>query len=213
MAKTKVLKKQWYPIVAPKLFRNVVLGETLVYEPEQMIGKGLKLNLMNLTKDVKRQNININFEIVSVENDKAFTNVVGYNIAQSSVKRFVRRNINKIDMSFICTTSDKKNLRIKPIIVTRSATNGSVESKLRKHAQDFITKYINDISYDNFANDLISHKMQDALRVILKKIYPVRIMNIIKETSLVCFDFHALRTWGTKDIVVRVPAKNPITST
>ena len=38
MAKAKLLKKKWHFIVAPKLFRNVVLGETLVYEPEQMMG-------------------------------------------------------------------------------------------------------------------------------------------------------------------------------
>ena len=164
MAKTKVLKKKWYPIVAPKLFRNVILGETLVYEPQQMIGKGVRQNLMNLINDVKRQNININFEVVNVENDKAFTNIVGYNMVQSSVKRMVRRNINKIDMSFICSTSDKKNIRIKPLIITRSATSGSVGSKIRKKTQDFLTKYISSISYDNFANDLISHKLQETLK-------------------------------------------------
>ena len=35
---TKLKKKQWYPIIAPKQFDNVVLGETLVYEPNQLLG-------------------------------------------------------------------------------------------------------------------------------------------------------------------------------
>ena len=56
MAKAKVIKKEWYPILAPKIFQNTVLGETYVYEPEQMVGKGITKNLMNLTNDVKRQN-------------------------------------------------------------------------------------------------------------------------------------------------------------
>jgi hypothetical protein len=31
-----------------------------------------------------------------------------------------------------------------------------------------------------------------------------------KEISLVDFDFHALTTWGKKEIVVKIPAANPM---
>jgi len=178
MAKVKTLKKQWYPIIAPKLFRNAVLGETLVYDPERMIGKPITQNLMNLTSDVKRQNININFEIVEVKDDKAYTNIVGYNMVQSSVKRLVRRDINKIDMSFKCSTSDKKTICIKPILITRAATSGSIAAKIRKNAQEFLTRQIGSISYDAFTNDLISHKLQSTLKAHLKKVYPLRICEI-----------------------------------
>ena len=51
-------KKQWYHIVAPKQFDEVVIGETLVGEPSAMLGKTLSHSLMNLANDVKRQNIN-----------------------------------------------------------------------------------------------------------------------------------------------------------
>ena len=78
MAKAKVIKKEWYPILAPKIFQNAVLGETHVYEPGQMVGKSVTKNLMSLTNDVKRQNINIDFEVVNVQNNKAFTDITGY---------------------------------------------------------------------------------------------------------------------------------------
>ncbi|MAH32818.1 hypothetical protein CL615_00325 [archaeon] len=178
MAKLKVAKKQWYPILAPKIFRNSVLGETVVFEPEQMVGKGITYNLANLTKDIKRQNVNIDFEVNGVQDGKALTHVVGYKIIPSSLKRMARRNIEKIDMSFMCSTSDKKNMRIKPIIITRAATKGSIASKIRKNAQDFLLKYINEISYDNFLNDLIGHKIQSSLKDHLKKTYPLRICEI-----------------------------------
>jgi len=178
MAKVKTAKKQWYSILAPKLFRNVVLGETLVYDPQKMVGKGITQNLMNLANDVKRQNINVNFKIVNVENGKAHTNMIGYNMVQSSVKRLVRRNITKIDMSFSCTTSDKKNIRLKPILITRSAINGSISAKIRKNAEEFLTKSIGSMSYDEFTNDLISHNLQSALKAHLKKVYPLRICEI-----------------------------------
>ena len=178
MAKTKVAKKKWYPIVAPKIFRNVILGETIVYEPEKMVGKGLSQNLMILTNDVKRQNINISFEIVKVVNDKAFTEISGYNMVQSSVKRLVRRNINKMDLSFTCTTSDKKIVRIKPLLITRSATSNSVATKIRKNAQEFLTKYIASMTYDNLTNDMINHQLQSTLKANLNKVHPLRICEI-----------------------------------
>ncbi|MAE42930.1 hypothetical protein CMO93_04105 [Candidatus Woesearchaeota archaeon] len=188
MAKAKTLKKEWYPIIAPKIFRNAVLGETVVYEPEKMVGKGLSQNLMTLTNDVKRQNIKINFEIVKVENGKAFADITGYEMVQSSVKRLVRRNINKMDLSFTCNTSDKKTIRIKPILITRSAASGSVATKIRKNAQELLIKHIGSMTYDNLINDLISHKLQSTLKANLNKIHPLRIceirsMHIVKVQS------------------------------
>ncbi|MBI2208631.1 hypothetical protein HYU50_03980 [Candidatus Woesearchaeota archaeon] len=178
MAKPKVAKKEWYPIIAPKIFRGAVIGETIVYDPNKMIGKSMSENLMNLTNDVKKQNIKVVFEVVNVENNRALTEITGYKMVPSSVKRLVRRNIEKIDMSFSCSTSDNKNLRIKPLIITRSAVSSSVGAKIRRNAEDFIIKYVQGISYDNLANDLITHKLQDLLRASLNKIYPLRICEI-----------------------------------
>lgn len=178
MAKLKVAKKQWHQIIAPKIFRNSVLGETLVFEPEQMVGKGIKQNLANLTRDIKRQNVNIEFEVTSVQDGKALTHIVGYKIVPSSLKRMARRDIEKIDMSFMCSTSDKRSMRIKPIIITRAATKGSIAAKIRKNAQAFLLRYISEITYDNFLNDLIGHKIQSTLKDYLKKTYPLRICEI-----------------------------------
>ncbi|MDP6139380.1 MAG: hypothetical protein QF655_00315 [Candidatus Woesearchaeota archaeon] len=178
MVKAKVIRKEWCPILAPKIFQNTVLGETYVYEPEQMIGKSIIQNLMNLTNDVKRQNINVKFKVANVQNGKAFADVIGYYMAQSSIRRLIRRNIEKINMSFLCKTSDNKNLQIKPLLIARSATTGSVATKMRKNAQDFIVKYINSVSYDNLVNDMITHKLQAFLKKDLNKIHPLRICEI-----------------------------------
>ena len=178
MAKAKLIKKAWYPILAPKIFHNTLLGETYVYEPEQMVGKSITQSLMNLTRDVKRQNININFKVVGVQNGKGVTDVIGYYMAQSSIKRMIRRNIEKIVMSFPCKTSDNKNLLLKPLMITRSATTNSVATKMRKNAQEFLVKYISNITYDNFVNDLVNHNLQNSLRKVLNKIYPLRICEI-----------------------------------
>jgi small subunit ribosomal protein S3Ae len=178
MAKGKIQRKQWFPILAPKMFRNAVLGETLVYGPQSMMGKGITQSLMNLTNDVKRQNVKINFEVVDVQDNKAFTEIIGYNIVPSSVRRMVRRNIEKIDMSFLCRTSDNKTLRIKPLLIARSAIKGSISANLNNTAKEFLLKYSESVTYDNFVNDMISHKLQSSLRAHLNRIYPLRVCEI-----------------------------------
>ena len=143
---SKIKKKLWYPIVAPKMFENAVLGETIVYDPNAMIGKTLTASLMNLIHDVKRQNVNIHFKVVGVEDGKATTSIVGYQIVPSSVKRLVRRNSEKINLSFACDTSDNVMMRVKPIVITRSAVKGSVQAKLRHNIVNFLVKSIADQS-------------------------------------------------------------------
>lgn len=174
----KLKKKQWYPIIAPKQFDNVVIGETLVYEPQQMLGKALSHSLMNLTNDTKKQNVNIHFKVVQVEGDKAKTSIIGYQIIPSSVKRFVRRNSEKMDISFTCETADNIFLRIKPLVITKADVKGSVAAKLRNSITSFLAKTIKKMTYDELLNELISHKLQSLMRAELNKIYPLKVCEI-----------------------------------
>ena len=174
----KLKKKQWYPIIAPKQFDNVVIGETLVNEPNAMLGKTLSHSLMNLTNDVKRQNTSIHFKVVEVESNKAKTIIIGYEIIPSSVKRFVRRSSEKIDLSFNCETSDNVFLRVKPWVIAKNDIKGSVAAKLRNNIVAFLIKTIKKMTYEEFINDLISHKIQAMMRETMTKIYPLKVCEI-----------------------------------
>jgi len=174
----KLKKKQWYPILAPKQFDNVIIGETLVYEPNQMLGKTLSHSLMNLINDTKRQNINIHFKVVEVEGNKAKTSIIGYQIIPSSIKRFVRRNSEKMDMAFTCETADNVLLRVKPLVITRGDVKGSIAAKLRNSIVSFLVKTIRKMTYDEIINDLISRKMHDIMRANFNKIYPLKVCEI-----------------------------------
>ena len=174
----KLKKKQWFQIVAPKQFDNVVIGETLVSEPSSMMGKTLTHSLMNLTNDVKRQNVNIHFKIVEVEGNNGKTSIIGYEIIPYSVKRFVRRNSEKMDLSFTCETADSVFLRVKPLVITKADVKGSIAAKMRNNTVHFLIKTISKMKYDEFINDLISHKLQSLVRENLSKIYPLKVCEI-----------------------------------
>jgi len=174
----KVRKKQWFQIVAPKLFHNQVIGEIYLYEAADAIGRYVNANLMNLIRDIKRQNINIKFVINRVSDNKAFTDVAGYEMIPASIKRMVRRGKSKIEMSLVAETSDKKKVRIKPVLITRNLVKSSVSLGLRKKAEELVIKNFKKSIYTNLVQAIVSHKFQVDLKRSLSKIYPLRIFEI-----------------------------------
>lgn len=178
--KTRIKKKRWYQIIAPKLLRNAVLGEVFVADPNMVIGKIVKANLMGLTNNVKQQNINLKFKITSIQGDKAYSELIGFELVPTSVRRLVRKGIKRIDESFVCVTSDGKKIRIKPFLLIRITTRSSTMLALRKQTKDFLTNGIKKTSYENLISSLMSHRLQSSLRDHLKKIYPLRTCEIRK---------------------------------
>jgi ribosomal protein S3AE len=171
-------KKSWHPLVAPAMFRNVILGETAVYEPSQMMGKRIEANLMNLTGDIKRQNVNVSFQVTEVKDGKGYTSVMAFTMIPSSVKRMVRRRSDRVDISFACETADNKIVRIKPLLITRGNTTSVILRKLYRHAVDYVLKQVKKLTYEQLLNELVSYKFQTEMRQRLGKIYPLKTCDI-----------------------------------
>ncbi len=172
------IKKKWYKIIAPAIFNEQEVGETYLAHPEKAIGRTSKINLMTLTNDPKKQNINVCFRISGADGEKLKTEIYNYNLIPSSLKRFIRRGRARIDDSFACITSDDKRVIIKPLIITRFKTNHSVISALRIQTRKFLTDLVSKTKFDNLMKDTVSHKVQNQLKAHLKDIYQLKTCEI-----------------------------------
>ncbi len=167
-------KKNWYPIVAPQGFNEMLLGESPVSELDSLKGRCITVNLMTITNDPKHQNISIFFRISGTADGKALTEICGYETSQSALKRFVRRDVNRLDDSFVCETSDKRQIRVKVMLLTRTKTTSSILKSLRAAMLNSIASEAASQDFETFLKNVIYYKIQGALRDSLKKIYPVR---------------------------------------
>lgn len=200
-AKTlKVKKKRWISIVAPQLFNNAFLGEVLVGEPEEAIGRDITVSLMVITGDPKRQATHISFKIEGIQDGNLVTSVKGMQVLPNSVRRLVRRNKERVDDSFDIVTNDGKKLRIKPMIVTRNSTSRSICSKLKAKSRDYLIRALARSPLDKFVLDLNSYKFQKEMAQSLSKIYPVSICEIRS--------FKVIGT-GTPPVLPPEPAEQP----
>jgi ribosomal protein S3AE len=179
-AKARIVtkKKQWVKIVAPAAFEGIELGETYVNEKKEVIGKKISVNIMNISRGYRRQNIDVSFEVTGMHEDKAVTEFIGYQIIPSSTKRMVRRGKNKISDSFVAKTADNKFIKIKPILVTRSKTNGSVQTLLRKSMRQYLAGMIAKQKLDDFAKEVVAHRIQKGMFHVAAKIFPLSVCEI-----------------------------------
>lgn len=167
-------KKKWYQIRSDELFNSMYLGESLVEKPEEMIGKRVMLNLMTLTGDSKKQNTWVKFVVDAVTDQKGIAHITGYAISPSSIRRLVRRGRDRIDHSFLVFTKDAVPLRLKFLLITRSNITHATLAALRKRSLQFLHHYASTHTYNELVTEIIQSKLQDALRAVLNKIYPLR---------------------------------------
>lgn len=190
---TKVKKKKWFPIYAPKSFGEVMLGESYVGEAEELNGKYITSNLSTITKSMRKQSVNVQFKVTSVVEGKGQTETVGYSLVNAAVKRLVRRGRDKISDSFLAKTKDKKILRFKPIIITNNHGTKSVQSALRLEARRLIREYAFTKTVDEIFNEVSDSKIQKSIKDSCGKIFPVRgvdlkAVKLLENTDIVVTD-------------------------
>ncbi|MFH1064226.1 MAG: hypothetical protein V1729_04045 [Candidatus Woesearchaeota archaeon] len=171
-------KKKYFSVLAPKSFQERELGQAMAYESSSLEGRCIKFNLMMLTGNVRRQDVNITFKIDKVKGDTAFTMVDSYSVSPASIKRKIRRQRDRLDESFNCVTKDNKIVRIKPFIVTAMKTSQLVRAAARRKLVQFIHEYVGGIDYDTLILDVMNEKLQKEISKIGSKIVPIRFVAI-----------------------------------
>ena len=172
--KPKVKKKKWFPVIAPKLFREVVIGEIHLYESEVMKDRSLNVNMMNLTGNPRNQQINVNLRIREVKDGRGLTEVLGFEMMPSGVKRIVRRGRTKVGDSVVVVTSDNKKVKIKPLLMTNTNVNKSVANSIRILVRNTLITFVKKLSYDKLVEEIMIFKLQKYLGNTAAKIAPIR---------------------------------------
>ncbi|MBN1543906.1 hypothetical protein JW898_00410 [Candidatus Woesearchaeota archaeon] len=171
-------KKRYFSILAPKIFQERELGNAMAYESASLKGRAIETNLMVLTGNVKKQDINITFKVEAVKGDTAFTFIDKYEVSPAAIKRKVRRGRDRLDESFQCVTRDNRIVRIKPLVITAVKTSRSVKSALRKETIQFMINCIRRVDYDTLILDILNEKLQRETANRLRKIFPIRFVDI-----------------------------------
>src|SRR3989344_1611160 len=173
LARVNTARKLWYRIVGPKLFGQMELGETYLASPETAIGRNLKINLKDITGNMKDQNAYVKFTVDEIDGTTLKASASGYELTATSVKRMVRKNTNRLDDYLIFKTKDGKNVVIKTLLVTQTKAQRSVRKQLRQKMKAYLAEEVKNNTFEIVVSNLVTRKTQMTLKKLLYKIYPV----------------------------------------
>jgi small subunit ribosomal protein S3Ae len=156
-------RKKWHTIVAPDTYGNIPLGETMALEPKDLVGRTIEINLMHLTRNMKKQNVNATFKIIDVQNGQGMTKSFAYVMQPASIKRLVRAGRDRVDESFIIKSKDGVYGRMKPLFITGAHQSASERTKIRRASVSFVRKYAAEKTLEELFKDIVDGKLQKEL--------------------------------------------------
>lgn len=174
------LKKQWYEIVAPKMFGSKVIGETLAVEPKSLVGRVLEVSLLDVIRDYSKFYIKLRFQIERVDGQKALTKFIGHDIMAERVSRMVQRHGRRVDVIEDVTTKDGVRLRVKVVFVLLRHVGTSMKDATRKAAREKLVEIAKSTEFETLVNMIIRGELAQEIRKAATKVYPVASIEIRK---------------------------------
>jgi ribosomal protein S3AE len=174
----KKKKKNWFTIYATKDFRDAEIGLTPCNDDSDINGRVVKIGLMDLTGDMRNQNAKVKFKVKEIKGDKAFTELLGYELNVVNLKRLIKKNRKRLDDSFECVDKDNVKLVVKTIFLVRGDAPNSVMTVLRRRSRELISASLKLGTYEQGIMGIITKRIQNETKAELKKVYPLQIVEI-----------------------------------
>jgi small subunit ribosomal protein S3Ae len=170
---SKLKGKEWYPVLAPKFFGDVVVGETMTIDPQMMKGRVVEASMTDINGDPSKYYIKFFFKVDEIKDNKALTKFIGHDCTRDFLARIVRTRTTRIDTNDIVDLTDNK-LRVKTISISNRSVSNSVAKEIRRNVSEQVAKELGKMKTEDFLSDMVDGKIQSRIRKVLSKIYPLR---------------------------------------
>ncbi|MGB2728047.1 MAG: 30S ribosomal protein S3ae [Halobacteriota archaeon] len=179
--KDKWKAKEWYTVLAPKMFGDVKAGDSVADEPSKLIGRRVEMTLGDLTgKLIKSSNLKLVLEIDDVDHNMAYTKFIGHKVDNGYLRSLARKGISKIDSNINVRTKDGEEMCVKSACFTLKKASGSQVKLIRKVMEEIIINRASSLELSNYVQEIILGKLSSDIYKAAKKVYPLRRVEITK---------------------------------
>jgi len=172
--------KKWYRVYAPEAFGKVEIGDTISADPENMIGRVVTATLGEVLQDYSKSHIKMKFKINNVAGDAAYTEFIGHEVTRDYLRSMVKRRASRIDTIHPIISKDGKLLRVTVVCLTLSRADQSQVYAVRQAISQFLSARAAESDLETLIKDIVSGDMARDIFKIVKTIYPIRRVEIIK---------------------------------
>jgi len=183
-AKERAVKKwkgkDWFTVIAPKMFDEKELGEIPATDPQHVMGRNIEASLAELSGNPSKYRVKLRFKVHSVDGNRALTRFNGLNLVKEQVFRVVRKRTSKVEIVHGFETKDKWLLHFKVFAVLNRSTDTEIQKKVRSKAVDFLKNFASKATVDDVVKTVCDGLVQKNIKKFGSSIYPIRFCEVIK---------------------------------
>jgi len=176
----KSKKKELFSVVLPKMFGGNEIAEIFVSNPDNLTGKKITFNLIEVFPNYNKYYTKLDFKINSLDGNKALTKFVGLETMRDYISRMVVRRVKRIDNVQDLVTKDGLHIRIKTLATVSRKSTSRIQKAVRKGINDLIVDLISRSSLEEFLNGIFNDQIKKGFIKELRTIYPLRNLSLEK---------------------------------
>ncbi len=172
--------KKWYEVLAPPMFGEAVIGETLASEPEKLLNRTIEVTMREINGDFSKSHMKLKFEIVDVRGSKAHTRFKGFSLSREYMRSQIRRKSTRVEGIVDVSTKDGHRLRIRIIALAFGRAQTSQERAIRRILVDRIREFAEQRDLDSFVQEVVGGRISAEIYREASKIYPLKRVEVRK---------------------------------
>ncbi len=172
--------KMWVDIRAPSYVADKSLGKTPASDLESVIGRTVKISLMDLTNSFKDLNYHLTFKITELDGMIGRTEFFQHELSRDYRRAQIRNHRSKIDGIFNLKLKDKSKIRVTVFVVTPVRATASIKKEIRRVMNEKMEEICAELTFPEFVNKLISHELKKELLPFAEEIFDIKILDISK---------------------------------
>ncbi|MBU2565417.1 MAG: 30S ribosomal protein S3ae [Candidatus Thermoplasmatota archaeon] len=176
--KDKWKAKEWYRVMAPEMFDNALIAETMADAPEKLIGRIVETTMRELKGDISKTHLKLRFQVSDVKGSDAQTKFIGHSLASDYIRRLSRKRRSLIDESYPVITKDGFELTVKALALAEKKIQSSQGTAVRNIMKDTINESAGNKPLGGFINEMISGGLSANIFSKCKSIYPLKRVEI-----------------------------------
>ncbi len=180
--------KQWFILVAPKLFNEVEISQVPAVDQQGLINRIIELPLKDITRDISHLYTNVRLRVEEIKGKSAFTKFIGHAVSREHLQALGRRNRSMLWIVFPIKSGDGVEFSVKCLVVTSGKASSRQRSELRRETVAFLSQKISAGDFGKFIQGVFQGKANSELHAVLKKIYPIKRVEIYKTELKEVFD-------------------------
>jgi small subunit ribosomal protein S3Ae len=133
-----------------------------------------------VTQDYAKQHVKLRVKVTNVAGDSAYTEFQGHEMTRDYLRSMVKRRTSRVDLVIPVTTKEGKRLRVTVTCFTLSRANMSQVHAIRLAMLQYMGRHAQELDLNTLIREIVSGDLSKDLAKILKTIYPVRRVDVIK---------------------------------